>query len=149
MSLLVPRAPVQDGLSPTPQQDLHTTCITTVGSREARCSEFLGEAAFSCLVRTAKTGCGQKKWLFVGYLYNLVSLFTPSSFTFWKHCWAGQQFLAYLHTQIFFFPLQQSSQDLIYKPKCVHPTSSTTPCAWELQASSSFQPHPSHPDTEL
>lgn len=72
MSLLVPRAPVQDGLSPTPQQGLHTTCITTVGSREARCSKLLGEAAFSCLVRTAKTGCGQKKWLFVGYLYNLV-----------------------------------------------------------------------------
>lgn len=66
MSLLVPRAPVQDGPSPTAQQDLHTTCITTLRSREARCSKLLGEAAFSCLVRTAKTGCGQKKVTFCG-----------------------------------------------------------------------------------
>lgn len=74
MSLLVPRAPVQDGPSPTAQQDLHTTCITTLRSREARCSKLLGEAAFSCLVRTAKTGCGQKKSDFLWGIFTVLSL---------------------------------------------------------------------------
>jgi len=87
MSLLVPRVPAQDELSPPLQQDLCITCIATAGSREARCSKFLGDTDFSYLARTAETGCGQKKKeFFVGYLHNLVSLFTPSAFTLWKRC---------------------------------------------------------------
>lgn len=149
MSLLVPRAPVQDGPSPTAQQDLHTTCITTLRSREARCSKLLGEAAFSCLVRTAKTGCGQKKVTFCGVSLQSC-LFVHSQCFYLLEALLSRATVPGISTHAdFFFFLQQSSQDLIYKPKCVHPTSPATPCAWESQASSSFQPYPSHPDTEL
>lgn len=36
-----------------------------------------------------------RKGLFTWYLYNLVSLVTPTAFTCWKCCWAGQLFPKY------------------------------------------------------
>lgn len=51
--------------------------------------------SFLLSCKNCKERAWTRKWLFMGYLYNLVSLLTPTAFPLEKYCWARWLFLAY------------------------------------------------------
>lgn len=113
--MLVPRTPTQNKWGPLLQQEPCNTGVTAGMSRKARRSEFLGEAAFSYLLTTAKTGCGQERD-FSRDIFTILSLWSfllplpAGSAAEQGNC---SQNTPVTNTEIVF--LHQSSQDLIPK----------------------------------
>lgn len=81
MALLVLKAPAQDGLSLSYSRTCAPRVLPQLGVEKGDAQNSWVRQPF--LWKSCKDKLQTKTGLFVGYLFNLVSLFVPSAFTLW------------------------------------------------------------------